>query len=199
MRRIVVSMWITLDGFVAGPQDQMDWLLIDERLQKYEQELVENAGGLLLGRVTHSDFAGHWPKAAQSPAEPEEVRAYARRLDAMEKIVVSASGRTATWRNTRRIDRVRAEEIDELKRGSGGDLVVYGSLGVIRSLDDLGLVDEFHLLVHPVFLRRGKALFDDGQAALELELVSAERFPSGVALMKYRPVGRRTAHVDFPS
>ncbi|WP_066361430.1 dihydrofolate reductase family protein [Herbidospora mongoliensis] len=189
MRRIVVSMWITLDGFVAGPQDEMGWLLVDERLQKYEQDLVDTAGGLLLGRVTHGDFAGHWPKAAQSPDQPDEVLAYARRLDALEKIVVSASGRTATWRNTRRIDRVEADEIDELKRGSGGDLVVYGSLGVIRSLGDLGLVDEFHLLVHPVFLRRGKALFDDGRDPLELELVSAEPFPSGVVLMKYRPAG----------
>ncbi|WP_030457126.1 dihydrofolate reductase family protein [Herbidospora cretacea] len=193
MRRIVVSMWITLDGFVAGPHDEMDWLLVDDRLQKYEQNLVDHAGGLLLGRITHGDFAGHWPKAAQSPGEPDEVRAYARRLDAMEKIVVSASGRAASWRNTRRIERVDADEIEELKRGSGGDLVVYGSLGVVRSLDDLGLVDEFHLLVHPVFLRRGKALFDDGQAPLRLELVSAEPFPSGVVLMKYRPAGGRTA------
>lgn len=178
MRRIVVTMWTTLDGFVAGPQDQMDWLLVDDQVRRYERELVENAGSLLLGRITHDDFAGYWPQAAQNPAETEGVRGYARRVDAMEKIVVSASGKTATWQNTRRLARIDRDEIAELKRGPGGDIVVYGSLGVIRSLTDLRLVDEFHLLVHPLFLRRGRALFDGDQPPVRLEPLSAEPFVS---------------------
>ncbi|MFI7595850.1 dihydrofolate reductase family protein [Micromonospora sp. NPDC049359] len=187
MRKIVVSMWTTLDGFVAGPDDEMDWLLFGEQLQRYERSLVDNAGSLLLGRVTHADFASYWPLAAQNPDEPDEVRGYAQRVDALEKIVVSASGNTATWHNTRRLARIDPDEIAELKRGSGGDIVVYGSLSVIRSLADLRLIDEIHLLVHPVFLRQGKALFDSGQPPVRLELVSAEPFASGVVLMTYRP------------
>src|SRR5688500_15080387 len=101
MRKIIVSMWITLDGFVAGPQDEMDWLLMDDQLHIYERELVESCGSLLLGRGTHADFAGYWPQAADDPDQPAELRAYAQRVDAMEKIVVSASGNTAPWRNTR--------------------------------------------------------------------------------------------------
>ncbi|RKR86450.1 dihydrofolate reductase [Micromonospora pisi] len=188
MRKIVVSMWISLDGYVAGPRDEMDWLLIDEQVQRYEQDLVENAGSLMLGRITHADFAGYWPQAAGNPDEPDEVRRYARRVDDLEKIVVSASGNTAPWRNTRRLERIDPGEIGEIKRGSGGNVVIYGSLGVIRSLVDLRLVDEFHLLVHPLFLCRGKALFDGNQPPVRLGLLSAEPFASGVVLMKYRPI-----------
>jgi dihydrofolate reductase len=149
VRKIIVSMWITLDGFVAGPQDEMDWLLIDDQMQRYERELVEGSGSLMLGRGTHADFAGYWPQAAHDLDQPAELRAYARRVDAMEKIVVSASGNTVPWQNTRRLERIDPDEITELKRGSDGNIVIYGSLAVIRSLDERRLVDEFHLLVHP--------------------------------------------------
>lgn len=188
--KIIVSMWITLDGYVAGPQDEMDWLRLDERLQSYERELVDGAASLLLGRITHADFAGYWPQAAQNPDEPDELRAYARRVDTMDKIVVSASGTTAAWQNTRRLERITPDEINNLKHDSDGDIVVYGSLGVIRSLTEHGLVDEFHLLVHPVFLRHGKALFDGDGPPATLSLISAEPFASGVTLMKYRTENR---------
>ncbi|TDD03083.1 dihydrofolate reductase family protein [Nonomuraea diastatica] len=181
-RKIIVSMWTTLDGFVAGPRDEMDWLRIDDQVMRYERELVESADTLLLGRITHTDFASYWPKAAHDPGEPEEVRRYGSRVDAMEKIVVSASGDTTPWRNTQRID--HPEQINELKQGPGGDIVVYGSLGVIRSLTELGLIDEVHLLLHPIFLQNGKPLFDTSQP-VRLDLISAEPLPSGVVLSKY--------------
>ncbi|MEU8154173.1 dihydrofolate reductase family protein [Micromonospora sp. NPDC048986] len=187
MRKIVVSMWTTLDGFVAGPDDEMDWLLLDDHLQKYERDLVDKAGSLMLGRVTHADFAGHWPLVAQDPDQPDDVRGYAQRLDALEKIVVSASGDTATWGDSRRLTHIEPDEITQLKRDPGGDIVVYGSLTLIRSLANLRLIDEFHLLVHPLYLRRGKALFDGDQPPARLELVSVEPFASGVVLLKYRP------------
>ncbi|WP_328304567.1 dihydrofolate reductase family protein [Actinomycetospora sp. NBC_00405] len=193
MCKIIVSMWTTLDGFVAGPRDEMDWLLIDDQVQKYERELVEESGSLLLGRITHADFASHWPRAAKDPHETDEMRAYARRVDVMEKVVVSASGKVAAWQNTRRLARIDPDEVTELKRGHGRDIVVYGSLAVIRPLAELGLIDEFHLLVHPVFLRNGKALFEDGGPPERMELASAESFTSGVVLMKYRPAGRNPA------
>jgi dihydrofolate reductase len=128
-----------------------------------------------------------------NPHETDEMRAYARRVDVMEKVVVSASGKIAAWQNTRRLARIDPDEVTELKRGGGRDIVVYGSLAVIRPLAELGLIDEFHLLVHPVFLRNGKALFEGGGPPERLELASAESFTSGVVLMKYRPAGRNPA------
>lgn len=82
---------------------------------------MEDADSLLLGRITHGDFAGHWPQVADDPTEPDEVRAYARRVAAMDRIVISASGNTAPWKNTRRLERIDPDEITELKRGTGGD------------------------------------------------------------------------------
>ncbi|GAB4007447.1 dihydrofolate reductase family protein [Glycomyces albus] len=183
MGKIIVSMWITLDGFVAGPQDEMHWLLIDERIQEYEQGLVEGADALLLGRRTHGDFAGYWPQAARNPEEPEALRAYARRLDEMEKFVVSESGKTATWDKTTRLKRIDPGTLNTL----GGTMVVYGSLSVIRSLMEFDLVDEFHLLVHPVYLHEGKALFEGIETPVRLEPFEVEAFESGVTLMKATP------------
>ncbi|WP_199435230.1 hypothetical protein [Qaidamihabitans albus] len=94
---------------------------------------MESAGSLLLGRITHGYFAGYWPQAAHDPDEPDELRTYAKRVDAMAKIVVSVSVSIAPWKNTRRLERVDPDEITELKSGAGGDIVIYGSLGLVRS------------------------------------------------------------------
>lgn len=188
MRRIIVSMWTTLDNFVAGPNDEMDWLRVDGDVMAYEQSFVDEADILMLGRRTFGDFVGYWPKAARDPnTEPAE-RAYAQRVDEMKKMVVSASGKMAEWRNAEVLSTVGKEEIERLKRRSGGDIVIYGSLSVVGALSKLNLVDEFHLLVHPIVLGKGKPLFGKARP-VALELLSAEPFKSGVVLMKYRPAG----------
>lgn len=184
MRRIVVSMWTTLDGFVAGPQDEMDWLEVDGRMMEYETSLVNDAEGLLLGRVTHGDFAGAWPAIARDDTEPPESRAYARRVDEMPKFAVSRSGRTADWDTTTRLESLDAETVGRLKEGGSGDLVVYGSLSVVAALQDLGAVDEYQLLVHPTILGEGKPLLAQ---PVQLALQSVESFSSGVVLMHYAP------------
>lgn len=182
MRRIVVSMWTTLDGYVAGLHDEMDWLAVDDHMMAYETSLVTDAEALLLGRGTHGDFAGAWPKIARDDAEAPATRAYARRVDDMPKIVVSRSGQTVDWDNTSRLDSLDADAVAQLKGGGDGDLVVYGSLGVIAALQGLGAVDEYHLLVHPTAIGEGKALF---ASPTRLQLRSVETFPSGVTLMRY--------------
>jgi dihydrofolate reductase len=182
VRRIVVSMWTTLDGYVAGLQDEMDWLEVDDAMMAYEKSLVTAAEALLLGRRTHADFAGAWPKIARDDAEAPATRAYAQRVDDMPKIVVSRSGQTAGWDNTSRLDSLDADAVAHLKNGGDGDLVVYGSLRVIAALQQLGAVDEYHLLIHPTAIGEGKALF---AAPTRLQLHAVETFPSGVTLMRY--------------
>jgi dihydrofolate reductase len=182
--RIVVSMWTTLDGYVAGPDDEMDWLEPDDHMMAYETALVADADALLLGRVTHGDFAGSWPAVARNEAEPPAVRAYARRVDEMPKIVVSRSGRITNWANTSHLDTLDAQTVARLKNGADGYLVVYGSLALIASLQKLDAIDEYHLLVHPTAICEGKALFT---SPTRLRLHSAETFPSGVTLMRHTP------------
>lgn len=184
MRRIVVSMWTTLDGYVAGPEEEMDWLAPDDSMMAYETSLVTDAEALLLGRGTHGDFAGAWPRIARDEAEAPATRAYARRVDEMPKFVVSRSGQTADWDNTTRLDSLDEDAVARLKGDGDGDLVVYGSLSVIDALQRMGAIDEFHLLVHPTAIGEGKALFG---SPVRLRLGSVETFATGVALMRYAP------------
>jgi dihydrofolate reductase len=102
----------------------------------------------------------------------------------MPKFVVSRSGQTAGWDNTSRLDSLDADAVAHLKNGGDGDLVVYGSLGVIAALQKLGAVDEYHLLIHPTAIGEGKPLF---AAPTRLQLHAVETFPTGVALMRYTP------------
>jgi dihydrofolate reductase len=190
MRRIIVSMWTTLDGHVAGPEDEMSWLAVDERMMEYEISLVHDAEALLLGRLTHKDFAGEWPSVARDESAEPAMRAYAKRVDEMPKIVVSRSGNTAAWANSSVLESLDKDTVTALKRGGDGDLVVYGSLSVIAALRAVDMIDEYHLLVHPTTIGKGKALFPADQAPARLRLRSVEAFlPSGVALMRYSPAG----------
>jgi dihydrofolate reductase len=184
MRKIIASMWTTLDNFVAGPNDEMDWLRIDDQVMAYEQSFVDDAEMLLLGRSTFGDFAGYWPKAARNPHSDPTERRYAQRVDAMKKVVVSASGKVAQWRNSEVLSALSEKDVAALKHEGEGNIAIYGSLSVIGTLTRLGAIDEFHLLVHPIVLGAGKTMFEKA-APVSLELSSAKPFNSGVVLMKY--------------
>jgi dihydrofolate reductase len=192
MRKIVLSAWITLDGYVAGPgEGKMEWLRGDAQMMEYEQSFVDAADTLLLGRKTFNDFSSYWPPLAQGgepgahplPMPIEQQRQYARTIDPMKKIVVSASGEVAAWRNVSVLSTIDAVHIVGLKHEPGKNIAMYGSLSVVRALSDLGLVGEYELLMHPNFVGRGKSLFDSPIDALEFK--SAHPFRSGVVLMKY--------------
>lgn len=184
--RLIVSAWTTLDAMAAGPDDDMSWLRPDPDLMEYETSLVEEAATLLLGRVTHADFASYWPAVARGDIEAHaDTRRYAGRLDQLDKVVVSRSGQVSAWPGSRRIARVTRGDVERIKQASSGDVVVYGSLSVIADLDALGLIDELHMVLHPVFLGEGKPLFADGCRA-HLELVESRPFSSGAMLVRYR-------------
>lgn len=182
--RLIVSAWTTLDGMIASEDDSMDWLRPDRDLMQYETELAKEAGTLLLGRVTHADFASYWPAVAKGEIEADEgSRNYARRLDELDKVVVSRAGEFAVWEGSRRIADLSSAEVARIKQESQGHVVVYGSLSVVEVLDRLGLIDEVHVVVHPTFLGRGKRLFPDGSRT-PLELQECRTFSSGAVLMR---------------
>jgi dihydrofolate reductase len=164
----------------------MQWLRGDAQMMEYEQSLVDAADTLLLGRKTFNDFSSYWPALAQG-AEPgahplpmpiEQQRQYARTIDPMRKIVASSSGNVAAWRNVSVLSTIDAAQITGLKRESGKNIVMYGSLSVVRALSDLRLMDEYEFLMHPTFAGKGKPLFDTPVDALEFK--SAHAFRSGV-------------------
>jgi dihydrofolate reductase len=189
MRKIIVTMWVTLDGFIAGPNNEMDFVgeVYDEAMGKYEDDLVSAADTLLLGRVTYESFAGSWPYVPDRPgADPGEV-AYARKLNAMRKIVFSRTLPRVEWNNSTLEREIVPSEIEKLKREQGRNMVIYGSASVVQELTNYGLIDEYQILVHPFILGDGKPLFKNIKQKVNLKLVNTEARPSGVVVLTYQP------------
>ena len=182
-------MWITLDGFIAGPNAEMDWVgqFYDEAMGNYEYDLVSAADTLLLGRVTYESFAGSWPKIPEDPASPKGLVEYANQLNAIRKMVFSKTLSSAEWNNSSLVKEVIPEEITKLKQEPGRDMVIYGSASIVQALTNLGLIDEYQLLVHPVVLGSGKPLFQDIKHKVNLKLIQTKTHPSGVVILSYQP------------
>jgi|SRR5579864_544142 len=163
MRKNILTMWVTLDGNISGPHGEMDWVgqFYDEAMGNYEYDLVSAADTLLLGRVTYQSFAGSWPKVPEDNTSPQGLIEYAHKLNAMRKIVFSKTLESVEWNNSRLVKEVLPEEITNLKQEPGRDMVIYGSASIVRALTNLGLIDEYQLLVYPVVLGSGKHLFQD--------------------------------------
>lgn len=190
MRKLIVTMWVSLDGFVAGPNDEMNWLLVDEEMGKYEDAMVSSADTLVLGRKTYESFAGAWPYVPDNPSSPEEEKAYARKVNAMQKLVFSRSLDKAEWNNSRLSKEIDPAEINRLKQAPGKDLLIYGSLSLIQALTNLGLIDEYQLLVHPVVIGSGKPLFKEITKPVKLKLARTQTFKSGVVGLYYALEGQ---------
>jgi dihydrofolate reductase len=190
MRKIIVTMWVTLDGFIAGPNGAMDWIgeLYDEAMGNYEMDLVNAADTLMLGRVTYQSFAGAWPKVPDNPEASKGEVEYAHRLNAMRKIVFSKTLSHAEWNNSTLLTEIDPEEITRIKQEPGSDIVIYGSASIVQTLSNLGLIDEYQLLLHPVVLGDGKPLFQNITHKLQLQLTQTRTHPSGVVVLYYQSV-----------
>jgi len=189
MRKLITTTWVTLDGFIAGPNGEMDWVgeTYDDAMANYESDLVNSADTLLLGRVTYQSFAGSWPHVPDNPDASEGEKDYARRLNSMRKVVFSRTLASVDWNNSTLLREVVPEEINKLKQEPGGDMLIYGSASLVQELTNLGLIDEYQVLVHPVILGGGKPLFRDIKNQVKLSLVKSKTHPSGVVVLFYRP------------
>src|SRR2546423_5171268 len=143
MRKIFTTTWVTLDGFIAGPNNEMDWVIVDEEMGTYEDDVVSAADTLVLGRVTYQSFAGSWPYVPDNPNASEGEKAYARKLNAMRKIVFSKTLESVEWNNSTLHKEVVPEEIEQLKQEPGRDMLIYGSASIIQTLTNHRLIDEY--------------------------------------------------------
>ena len=189
LRKIIVSMRVTLDGFIAGPHGEMDWMeeFLDEALANYESELQKMVDTTLFGRVTYEGFESYWPKVALDPASPQGMVEYAQQLNAMRKIVFSKTLSRVEWNNSILVKEIVPEEIIKMKQEPGRDMVIHGSASIVRTLTNLGLIDQYQLLVFPVVLGSGKPLFQDILHRVKLSLVSTKTHPSGIMVLTYQP------------
>ena len=187
MRKIIVMMSVSLDGFFEGPNRELDWQLVDDELHAHFNEQLSAMGAFLDGRVTYELMAGFWPTADTDPSSTALMVEFARIWRDMPKIVYSRTLERAEW-NTTIVRDVIVDEVLELKAQPGGDLVVGGAdLGA--TFMRLALVDEYRLYVHPVVIGRGKPLFRASDAKISLELAETRTFGNGVVRLRYQRPG----------
>jgi dihydrofolate reductase len=192
MRRIVVMMSVSVDGFIEGPDRDIEWHLVDDELHRHFNEVLAAMGGFLSGRVTYELMASYWPTADADPASTAPVVEFSRIWRDTPKIVYSRTLERADW-NTRVVHDVVPEEVLELKAEPGADLAVGGA-DVAAAFARHDLVDEYRIYVHPIILGRGKPLFAPSDARTDLRLVETRAFGNGVVLLRYeRPDEGRAA------
>jgi dihydrofolate reductase len=183
MRNVVVLISVSLDGFIEGPNSELDWQLIDEELHSHFNEQLRPMDAFLSGRVTYQLMAEYWPTADSNPDSTPAENEFAGIWRDKPKIVYSRTLERADW-NTTVVRDVVAADIEELKAQPGGDLALGGA-DVIDAFRRLDLIDEYRLYVHPVLIGQGKPLFQDATATTKLRLLDTHAFPSGVVRMRY--------------
>ena len=182
MRKITAGMFIALDGVVEAP-DQWHFPYFNDEMGAAVGGQLGAADTILLGRDTYDSFAGAWPDRETGGGEDAE---FAKQLGDTRKIVVSRQDLKFTWRNSEQLEGDLTEAVTALKNEPGGDIGISGSVSVVRQLLAAGLLDELHLLVHPIVVGKGMRLFDEG-ATLPLKLLSSQTFETGVLYLVYGP------------
>lgn len=154
MRKVFWQMMVTLDGFMEGPNRELDWHVTDEDFGRYVTDMLTSIDAILLGRVTYQLFADYWP----SSTDPE-----ARGMNELPKIVFSRTLEKVEWKNSRLVKGNIAEEIARLKQQPGKDLALFGSADLASTFMRLGLIDEYRVFVNPVGPGRWNANVQGGQ------------------------------------
>ena len=183
MRKITAGLFISLDGVVEAP-DQWHFPYFNEEMGAAVDATLGAADTMLFGRKTYDSFAGAWPEREAAGGEDAP---FAKKLGDARKIVVSNQQLDFTWRNSEQLQGDLIGAVTALKNEPGdGTIGMSGSVSVVRQLLDAGLLDELHLLVHPIAVRKGLRLFDEGEP-IPLRLVSSETFETGVLNLVYAP------------
>jgi dihydrofolate reductase len=182
MRKITAGMFISVDGVVEDPQDWHFPYFNDEMGVAVTEQLA-TCDTVLLGRKTYDSFAGAWPEREVAGGEDA---AMAKALGDARKIVVSTQDLKFTWRNSELLKGDLIEAVTALKNEPGAtDIGMSGSVSIVRQLLAAGLLDELHLLVHPIAVRKGLRLFEDDASPLPLRLLSSKTFTTGVLHLVY--------------
>jgi dihydrofolate reductase len=184
MRKIVAGLFIALDGVVEEP-GEWHFPYFNDEMGAAVTATLGAADIVLFGRKTYDSFAGAWP---EREAAGEEDAAMAKALGDVRKIVVSRQPLEFTWRNSEQLQGDLVEAVTALKSEPGDAVIALsGSVSVVRQLLAAGLLDELHLLVHPIAVRKGMRLFDEGETPVPLRLLSSATFETGVLNLVYGP------------
>ena len=184
MRRIIATMFISLDGVVEAP-DQWHFPYFNDEMGAAVGRVMSSADTFLIGRKTYDSFAGAWPERELAGEEDAE---FAKSLGDARKIVVSRQDLEFEWRNSELLKGDLIEAVTALKEEPGDShIAISGSPSIVRQLLDAGLLDELHLLVHPIIVRKGIRLFEEDERSVPLTLIASNTFETGVLDLIYAP------------
>jgi dihydrofolate reductase len=196
-RKIVVFDRFSADGYFSATDGALDWAVPDADLDKGAAGKLEDSDTMLFGRRTYDMFESFWPHVLKDPAtapDPHnpgrhtpEMRSLAEWINAAKKIVFSTTRGEVSWTNSELRRDIVPREIEALKAQPGKTIMLFGSGSVVSRLSELGLIDEYQLVVCPVLLGGGRSLVSGMAGRVSLELLEARPFPSGNVMLRFAP------------
>lgn len=186
-RRLYVSMIVSLDGFIEGPERELDWFEDgDPQFEQYCNEMLDSVGVALYGRRAYELMVQYWPNAEVNPKSRADLE-FARKMNALPKIVLSRTLQKATWNNTTVLRDNIAAHLRELKQTPGKPIVAWAGAELVATLAELDLIDEYRLLVQPVVLGGGTPLFQRIGSRRKLRLTRTTQLGRKIAVLCYEP------------
>ncbi len=187
MRKIIVSMMVSLDGFIEDGNASIEWHVWDAEMDDYMLKFFEDTDSMLFGRKTYQLMQAFWP-TEQALNESQGIR---EKMNGLPKIVFSKTLHEATWATTSLLKEVDVNEIQAMKVDAGKDMVIFGGAELVQSFQEKNLIDEYRIIVNPVILGSGKSLFAKGRDTANLELLHTQTFACGNVLLCYAPKSKQ--------
>jgi dihydrofolate reductase len=185
MRKIVLLEHISLDGYMAGPNGEMDWIRFDENMSEWGHQITDQCDAVIYGRMTFEMMAYYWPTAGEKPDASDHDKQHSQWVNGVERYVVSRSLRSAPWGNLGECTVVSdIGQFAKIRERPGKDIALIGSIDTAKSMIDAGLVDSLYLTLNPSILGGGRRLLET-QHKIDLQLVDAQTLPSGVITCHY--------------
>ena len=185
MRKIISFMHVSLDGFVAGPNRELDWVKVDEEIFDHVGKRIGESDTALYGRVTYQMMEDYWPGAGDKPGASKHDIEHSKWYSKARKVVLSKTLNEADLSNTKIIGDNLSNSINEIKLQGSEDILLFGSPTATHSLIQLDLIDGYWLFVNPIILGQGIPLFVDIKDKIKLNLLSSRQFTCGVMALDY--------------
>lgn len=189
MRKLKLQVQMSLDGFIGGPNGELDWMVWDwdEKLKQFVQDLTDPVGTILLGRKMADGFIKHWAAVAANPQDPTYEAG--KKFTDTPRVVFTKTLKKSEWDNATLATGDLAEEVNKLKNQEGGDMIVYGGAGFVSSLIKAELIDELNFFVNPTILGKGLSIFKEVESRQNLHLVKATQYDCGIVVLTYKRAG----------
>jgi dihydrofolate reductase len=188
MRRVVLFMHTSLDGFVAGPEREMDWIKVEEEMFDFALRQTNQSDTAIYGRITYELMDSYWPTAADNPNATKHDKEHSAWYNNVNKIIISKTMKDVKLPRTVVISEKVPSEIQKLKNQTGQDIVIFGSPSIGHLLMAENLIDDYWLFVNPILLGKGIPLFKQIDGRIKLKLSKSQIFSSGVVCLHYESI-----------